>query len=62
MTNKFLTLILFIGAALFTGCSSDDDGSSTTPTPPSTGGIIDPEVGGFNQANRVYVDLSTEHK
>jgi len=59
MTNKFLTLILFIGAALFTGCSSDDDGSSTTPTPPSTGGIIDPEVGGFNQANRVYVDLST---
>ena len=59
MTNKFLTLILFIGAALFTGCSSDDDGSSTTTTPPSTGGIIDPEVGGFNQANRVYVDLST---
>ncbi|MBU2929934.1 HmuY family protein [Winogradskyella psychrotolerans] len=59
MTNRFLTLILFIGAALFTSCSSDDDGTTTTTTPPSTGGIIDPEVGGFNQANRVYVDLST---
>ena len=59
MTNKFLTLILFIGAALFTGCSSDDDATSTPVTPPSVGGIIDPEVGGFNQANRVYFDLST---
>ncbi|MGJ8549928.1 HmuY family protein [Winogradskyella wichelsiae] len=59
MINKFLTLILFIGVALFTGCSNDDDVSSTTTTPPSTGGIIDPEVGGFNQPNRVYVDLST---
>ncbi|WP_179320130.1 HmuY family protein [Winogradskyella helgolandensis] len=59
MTNKFLTLILFIGAALFIGCSSDDNGTITPVTPPSTGGIIDPEVGGFNQANRVYVDLST---
>ncbi|REG88086.1 HmuY family protein [Winogradskyella sediminis] len=59
MTNKLLTLVLFIGVAFFTSCSSDDDGSSTPVTPPSSGGIIDPEVGGFNQANRVYVDLST---
>ena len=59
MTNKFLTLVLFISTVLFTGCSKDDDGTSTPVTPPSSGGIIDPEVGGFNQANRVYVDLST---
>lgn len=58
MTNKFLTLMLFIAAALVTSCSSDDDG--TTPViPPSEGGIVDPIVGGFNQPNRVYVDLST---
>jgi len=60
MTNKFSTLILLIAAVFVTSCSSDDDGVSTTPpTPPFSGGIIDPEVGGFNQPNRVYVDLST---
>jgi len=59
MTNKFLTLILIISAVFVTSCSSDDDGATATPTPPSSGGIIDPEVGGFNQPNRVYVDLST---
>lgn len=58
MTNKFLTLMLFIAAALVTSCSSDDEGG-TQVTPPSEGGIIDPLVGGFNQPNRVYVDLST---
>ncbi|MEO1031978.1 MAG: HmuY family protein [Bacteroidota bacterium] len=57
MKNKFLILLLFITTALVTSCSSDDDGINVTP--PSSGGIIDPEVGGFNQANRVYVDLST---
>ncbi|WP_422107898.1 HmuY family protein [Winogradskyella sp.] len=57
MKNKFLILLLFITTALVTSCSSDDDGVNVTP--PSSGGIIDPEVGGFNQANRVYVDLST---
>ncbi len=58
MTNKFLTLTLFIAVALVMGCSNDDDG--ITPTaPPSSGGIVDAEVGGFNQPNRVYVDLST---
>ncbi|WP_179352283.1 HmuY family protein [Winogradskyella vidalii] len=58
MINKFFTLILFISAALVTSCSSDDS-PSITITPPTSGGIIDPDVGGFNQANRVYVDLST---
>ncbi|MDO6595718.1 HmuY family protein [Oceanihabitans sp. 2_MG-2023] len=60
MTNKFLTLILMATTVLITSCSSDDNGESTeVTTPPSTGGIIDPDVGGFNQPNRVFVDLST---
>ncbi|WP_299365672.1 HmuY family protein [Winogradskyella sp.] len=58
MTNKFLTLILFIAVALITSCSNDDDGVNPV-TPPSSGGIEDPEVGGFNQPNRVFFDLST---
>ncbi|WP_338732403.1 HmuY family protein [Mangrovimonas cancribranchiae] len=60
MRNKFLTLIFFVTATLITSCSSDDNsGTPVVSTPPSSGGIIDPEVGGFNQPNRVYVDLST---
>jgi len=61
MKNKFLTLIVCLTALTFTNCSSDDDSTNPTitPTPASTGGIIDPTVGGFNQSNRVYFDLST---
>ncbi|MBU2940965.1 HmuY family protein [Lacinutrix sp. C3R15] len=61
MTNKFLTLILIATTVLITSCSSDDNGGSSEEitTPASTGGIIDPDVGGFNQPNRVFVDLST---
>ncbi|WP_179335491.1 HmuY family protein [Winogradskyella costae] len=58
MINRFFTLMLFVTASVLTGCSNDDD-TITITTPPSSGGIIDLEVGGFNQANRVYVDLST---
>lgn len=61
MKNKFLTLIVCLTALTFTNCSSDDDSTNPTitPTPASTGGIIDPTIGGFNQSNRVYFDLST---
>ncbi|WP_054852453.1 HmuY family protein [Olleya sp. ITB9] len=61
MKNKFLTLIVCLAALAFTNCSSDDHSTNPTitPTPASTGGIIDPTVGGFNQSNRVYFDLST---
>jgi len=58
MTNKFLTFILFIAIALVTSCSNDDD-AVTPVTPPSPGGIVDPEIGGLNQPNRVFFDLST---
>ncbi len=49
----FLALIGFVG---FSACSDDD-----TPSvdPPATGSIVDPNVGGENQPNQVFVDLST---
>lgn len=61
MKNKFLTLLLSLGALALTNCSSDDNVTidPTVITPPSTGGIVDVNVGGFNQPNRAYVDLSS---
>ncbi len=58
MTNKFLTFILCAAVFSFISCSSDD-----TPTEPIIiiidGAAISPEVGGPNEPNQVYVDLST---
>ncbi|APZ47992.1 hypothetical protein BW723_17550 [Polaribacter reichenbachii] len=58
MTNKFLTFILCIAVFSFTSCNDDD-----APTEPIVvvidGASIAPEVGGPNQPNQVYVDLST---
>ena len=58
MTNKFLTFILCAAVFSFTSCSSED-----TPQEPITvvidGAAIAPEVGGPNEPNQVYVDLST---
>ena len=58
MTNKFLTFILCAAVFSFASCSSDD-----TPTEPIIividGAAIAPEVGGPNEPNQVYVDLST---
>lgn len=59
MTNKFLTLILSISVLTFTGCSSDDDGPSGPIEIIIEGATVEPEVGGPNQQNQVYVDLST---
>jgi hypothetical protein len=58
MTNKFLTFILCAAVFSFTSCNSDD-----TPTEPIIvvidGAAIAPEVGGPNEPNQVYIDLST---
>lgn len=58
MTNKFLTFILCVTVFSFTSCNDDD-----TPTEPIAividGASIAPEVGGANQPNQVYIDLST---
>jgi hypothetical protein len=59
MTNKFLTLFLSITVLAFTGCKEEDN----LPTEPIVvlieGASVTPEVGGPNQQNQVYIDLST---
>lgn len=61
MKNKLFTLALCITALVFTNCSSDDD-NNTTSQPLNIvieGAAVAPTVGGPNQQNQVYVDLST---
>jgi hypothetical protein len=54
--KQFLTLA--IALVTLASCSSDDDGP--TIEVPSVGAIIQPGVGGPNQPNQVYLDLSSE--
>lgn len=54
--KQFLTLA--IGLATLVSCSSDDDGPTTEI--PSVGAVVQPTVGGANQPNQVYLDLSSE--
>lgn len=59
MKNKFFTLILFATTVLaFTGCSNDD-GPSEPIKIIIEGATVAPEIGGPNQPNQVYIDLST---
>ncbi|OEK02156.1 hypothetical protein BFP97_11755 [Roseivirga sp. 4D4] len=58
MIQKRVTYCLAVIALIaMTACSNDD-----TPTidPPATGAIIDPSVGGPEQPNQVFIDLSKE--
>ena len=61
MKNKFLTLVLCLVSLALTNCSSDDD--NNLPSEPIQviieGGDVAPTVGGPNQQNQVYIDLST---
>ncbi|MBV7267783.1 HmuY family protein [Winogradskyella luteola] len=59
MTNKFFILILFIAVALITSCSNDDDGPQGPIEVTIEGATLAPSVGGPNQGNQVYIDLST---
>ena len=58
MTNKFLTFILCLAVFSFTSCESDN-----IPSEPIVviidGASVSPNVGGPNEPNQVYVDLST---
>ena len=57
MKKTFLLLsfaLLTLGA-----CSSDDNNDTNTPVGPSVGQVLQPSVGGPNQPNQVFVDLST---
>lgn len=53
---------LFLSFALLTlaSCSNDAETAATTETPASAGAIKQPLVGGANQPNQVFLDLSTE--
>jgi hypothetical protein len=53
---------LFLSFALLTltSCSNDDETAPIAETPASTGAIKQPLVGGANQPNQVFLDLSTE--
>lgn len=56
------TTILSLGFALLalTSCSKDDETVPVAETPASAGAIKQPAVGGANQPNQVFLDLSTE--
>ena len=58
MKNKFFTLILCAATVVFTNCTSDD-----TPSEPIAiiieGASVAPNVGGPNEPNQVYIDLSS---
>jgi len=56
MKKQFLTLA--IALVTLASCSSDDDGP--TIEIPSVGATVQPTVGGANQPNQVYLDLSSE--
>lgn len=56
MKKQFLTLALAL--VTLASCSSDDD--APVIEVPSVGAVIQPVVGGPNQPNQVYLDLSSE--
>lgn len=59
MTNKFLNVLFLAIVMVFTSCSSDDDSPSGPINIVIEGAEVAPEIGGPNEQNQVYVDLST---
>ncbi|WP_048330844.1 HmuY family protein [Bizionia psychrotolerans] len=60
MINKFLSALFTIALLATFGCSSDDDNSTSGPiSVVIEGASFAPEIGGPNQQNQVYIDLST---
>lgn len=59
MIKQNLILALCLSVFMFSSCSSDDDASGPIDVI-IEGATIAPEVGGPNQPNQVYVDLSTK--
>ncbi|MDG5492995.1 HmuY family protein [Psychroserpens sp. SPM9] len=59
MTNKLFKLALCISLFAFSSCSSDDDSPQGPIEIVIEGAAVSPEVGGPNQQNQVYIDLST---
>ena len=52
-------LLLSVALMSLASCSSDDD-TTVAPEIPSVGDVLQPTVGGPNQPNQVYIDLSAE--
>lgn len=52
-------VFLFLSAAVLTLASCSDDDSAPVIEIPSVGDVLQPTVGGPNQPNQVYIDLST---
>lgn len=59
MKNKLFTTILCATTLIFLSCSSDDDSPMEPIQILIEGAAVAPEVGGPNQQNQVYIDLST---
>ncbi|CAM1341580.1 HmuY family protein [Tenacibaculum aestuarii] len=59
MTNKILSFSLLVTAFLLASCSSDNNLPSEPIKVVIEGATVAPEIGGPNQPNQVYVDLST---
>lgn len=60
MINKFLTFILIATVFLLGSCSSESDLPLEPIKVVIKGATITPEVGGSNEQNQVYLDLSTK--
>ncbi|MGG6232010.1 HmuY family protein [Tenacibaculum sp. SDUM215027] len=59
MKNKILSFMLLATICSFVSCDSDNDLPSDPIKVVIEGATVAPEVGGPNQPNQVYVDLST---
>lgn len=59
MINKLFKAVICLSVIAFASCSSDDDSSQGPLNIVIEGAAITPEVGGPNQQNQVYIDLST---
>jgi len=51
--------ILSFATLMFASCSSDDNSAVPNPPGPVEQETLEPNVGGYNEPNQVYIDLST---
>ncbi len=58
MKSKLFTFILCAATVAFTSCSNNDDGPTEPIKVVIEGASVSPTIGGPNQQNQVYVDLS----
>nr|WP_321223295.1 HmuY family protein [uncultured Psychroserpens sp.] len=59
MTNKFFKLTLCLCLITLSSCTTDDDSPQGPLNITIEGAAVAPEVGGPNQQNQVYIDLSS---